>query len=112
MSRPDLNLLVTLDVLLAEESVTAAARRLRLTQSAVSRSLAKLRELFDDELFVRTGAGMRPTRRALELAAPLRRTLGELGALLEPRERFDPATAQRTFQIASLDYTQLTLLAP
>ncbi|HVH99597.1 MAG TPA: LysR family transcriptional regulator [Enhygromyxa sp.] len=108
----DLNLLVTLDVLLAEESVTAAARRLRLTQSAVSRSLAKLRELFDDELFVRTGAGMRPTRRALELAAPLRRTLGELGALLEPRERFDPATAQRTFQIASLDYTQLTLLAP
>ena len=56
MSRPDLNLLVTLDVLLSEESVTGAARRLRLTQSAVSRSLAKLRELFDDELFVRTGA--------------------------------------------------------
>jgi DNA-binding transcriptional LysR family regulator len=78
----------------------------------VSRSLAKLRELFDDELFVRTGAGMRPTRRALELAAPLRRTLGELGALLEPRERFDPATARRTFQIAALDYTQLTVLAP
>ncbi len=108
----DLNLLVTLDVLLGEESVTVAARRLRLSQSAVSRSLAKLRELFDDELFVRTGAGMRPTRRALELASPLRRTLAELGALLEPRERFDPATARRTFQIAALDYTQLTVLAP
>lgn len=108
----DLNLLVTLDVLLTEESVTGAARRLRLTQSAVSRSLAKLRELLGDELFVRTGAGMRPTRRALELAAPLRRTLAQLSALLEPRERFDPATAQRTFQIAALDYTQLTLLAP
>ncbi|HLT39946.1 MAG TPA: LysR family transcriptional regulator [Enhygromyxa sp.] len=108
----DLNLLVTLDVLLSEESVTGAARRLRLTQSAVSRSLAKLRELFDDELFVRTGAGMRPTRRALELAGPLRRTLGELNALLEPRERFDPASARRTFQIAALDYTQLTVLAP
>jgi DNA-binding transcriptional LysR family regulator len=108
----DLNLLVTLDVLLAEESVTRAARRLRLTQSAVSRSLAKLRELFGDELFVRTGAGMRPTRRALELAGPLRRTLGELGALLEPRERFDPASAKRTFEIAALDYTQLTMLAP
>lgn len=108
----DLNLLVTLDVLLSEVSVTGAARRLRLTQSAVSRSLARLRTLFGDELFVRTGAGMRPTRRALELAAPLRRTLAELGALLEPRERFDPATARRTFHIAALDYTQLTLLAP
>jgi DNA-binding transcriptional LysR family regulator len=108
----DLNLLVTLDVLLSEESVTGAARRLRLTQSAVSRSLAKLRELLGDELFVRTGAGMRPTRRAIELAAPLRRTLTELGALLEPRERFDPATTRRTFHIAALDYTQLTLLTP
>lgn len=108
----DLNLLVTLDVLLAEESVTVAARRLGLTQSAVSRSLARLRELFADELFVRTGAGMRPTRRAFELAGPLRRTLGELGALLEPRERFDPASAKRSFSIATLDAALLTLIGP
>ncbi|KIG12258.1 Transcriptional regulatory protein [Enhygromyxa salina] len=112
LTKIDLNLLVILDLLLTEENVSAAARRLRLSQSAVSRSLAKLRELFDDELFVRTGRGMRPTRRALELAAPLRRTLGDLGALLEPRERFDPLTAQRRFQIAALDYSQLTLLGP
>lgn len=112
LARIDLNLLVTLDLLLTEESVSAAARRLHLSQSAVSRSLAKLRELFDDALFVRTGQGMRPTRRALELAAPLRRTLGDLGALLEPRDRFDPQTAKRRFQIAALDYSQLTLLGP
>jgi DNA-binding transcriptional LysR family regulator len=108
----DLNLLVTLDVLLAEENVTVAARRLGLSQSAVSRSLMRLRELFGDELFVRTGQGMRPTRRALELAAPLRRALADLGGLLDPRERFDPMTAQRVFQIAALDYSQLTLIGP
>src|SRR5690349_12672275 len=108
----DLNLLVTLDVLLAEGSVTVAARRLRLSQSAVSRSLTRLRELFGDELFVRTGSGMRPTRRALELTAPLRHALAELGVLLEPRERFDPLTASRVFQIAALDYSQLTLIGP
>lgn len=108
----DLNLLVTLDVLLTEGSVTVAARRLHLSQSAVSRALAKLREMFDDELFVRTGQGMRPTRRALELAAPLRRALTQLGAVLDSRERFDPTVATRSFEIAALDYTQLTLLAP
>jgi DNA-binding transcriptional LysR family regulator len=108
----DLNLLVTLDVLLAEESVTVAARRLGLSQSAVSRSLTRLRHLFGDELFVRTGQGMRPTRRALELAAPLRRSLAELGGLLEPREAFDPKTASRVFQIAALDYSHLTLIGP
>jgi DNA-binding transcriptional LysR family regulator len=108
----DLNLLVTLDMLLAEESVTVAARRLGLSQSAVSRSLTRLRELFADELFVRTGQGMRPTRRALELVAPLRRALAELGGLLEPHEPFDPKTAERVFQIAALDYSQLTLIGP
>ncbi|PRP95881.1 Nodulation protein D 2 [Enhygromyxa salina] len=112
LSGVDLNLLVTLDLLLSEESVSAAARRLRLSQSAVSRSLSKLRELFDDELLVRTGQGMRPTRRALELATPLRRALGELGAVLEPRPHFDPRTAARRFQIAALDYSHLTLLGP
>ena len=108
----DLNLLVTLDVLLTEGSVTVAARRLGLSQSAVSRALSKLRELFDDELFVRTGQGMRPTRRALDLAAPLRRALTQLGAVLDSHERFEPETAARSFEIAALDYTQLTLLAP
>ncbi|HUM12950.1 MAG TPA: LysR family transcriptional regulator, partial [Myxococcaceae bacterium] len=61
----DLNLLRVLDVLLEEENVTRAAGRLRLTQSAVSRSLARLRRLFGDDLLLRTGRGMRPTSRAL-----------------------------------------------
>lgn len=108
----DLNLLVTLDVLLVEESVTVAARRLGLSQSAVSRSLAKLREIFDDELFVRTGHGLRPTERARTLAAPLRAALTDLGGLLSAREPFDPRTAERRFHIAALDYTQLTLIGP
>ena len=108
----DLNLLATLDVLLREETVSAAARRLGLSQSAVSRSLAKLRELFGDELLVRTGHGMRPTQRATELRAPLRRALAELGALLEPAPPFDPATAARRFVIAAFDYSQVTLIAP
>ena len=108
----DLNLLVTLDALLAEDSVSAAARRMHLSQSAVSRSLAKLRATFDDELFVRTGRGMRPTRRALELAGPLRRVMSELEGMFEQREKFDPRSAERMFEIAALDYMQLTLLVP
>jgi DNA-binding transcriptional LysR family regulator len=67
LSRPDLNLLVTLDAVLAEGSVTRAARRLGLSPSAMSRSLARLRETTGDPLLVRAGRGLVPTPRALEL---------------------------------------------
>ena len=67
MARPDLNLLVTLDVLLAEGSVARAARRLRLSPSAMSRALARLRETTGDPLLVRAGRGLVPTPRALQL---------------------------------------------
>ena len=78
MATPDLNLLVTLDVLLAEGSVARAARRLRLSPSAMSRALARLREATGDPLLVRAGRGLVPTPRALEL-----------------RERVEPARAGR-----------------
>jgi DNA-binding transcriptional LysR family regulator len=112
LSRVDLNLLVTLDALLTEESVSRAAQRLALTQSAVSRALARLRDTFGDELFVRTGHGMRATRRALELAAPLRRTLAELEGLLNAEAAFLPATSRRRFRICGVDYATSTLVAP
>lgn len=67
MSTPDLNLLITLDVLLAEGSVARAARRLRLSPSAMSRALARLRETTGDPLLVRAGRGLVPTPRALAL---------------------------------------------
>ena len=73
MSRFDYNLLNVLDVLLEEQSVTAAAARLHLSQSAVSKQLAKLREVFDDPLFERTSHGLRPTPRAKQLAPELRK---------------------------------------
>jgi DNA-binding transcriptional LysR family regulator len=110
--RSDLNLLPALDALLAEGSVTGAARRLGLTQSAVSRSLGRLRELFGDELFVRSGRGITPTRLAAELAGPLRKALADVEALLAQRGRFEPATARRTFRVAAVDYAQVVVLAP
>ena len=77
----DLNLLVVLDVLLEERSVSRAASRLSLTQSATSRALSRLREQFDDPLLVRTQSGMLPTWRALALEEGLRRTLRELSSI-------------------------------
>jgi DNA-binding transcriptional LysR family regulator len=112
LAAADLNLLVTLDALLTERSVSRAALRLSLTQSAVSRALSRLRATFGDELFVRTGHGMRPTRLALELAAPLRRTLGALEGLLTSAVAFAPRAAERRFRVSGVDYAVLTLVAP
>jgi DNA-binding transcriptional LysR family regulator len=108
----DLNLLIALNVLLEERNVTRAAGRLGLTQSAASRMLGRLRATFDDPLFVRTSRGLTPTKRALDIASPLREYLSGLEKLLLEREAFDPRTAQRRFRIAAIDYVQATLLAP
>ena len=108
----DLNLLVALDALLTEAHVTRAARRVSLTQSAMSRALSRLRVLLDDPLLVRTSQGMRPTPRALALAAPLRRTLEEVEALVYDRPAFVPARARRTFTVAAPDYAKAVLLPP
>ncbi len=105
----DLNLLVALDALLAERSVTRAAARVGLGQSAMSHALARLRVLFADELLTRGPDGMRATPRALALADPVRTALSQVQALVAPEAAFDPATAERVFRIALPDSVEVLL---
>ncbi|MDH7795414.1 MULTISPECIES: LysR family transcriptional regulator [unclassified Beijerinckia] len=101
MSRPDLNLLVTLDVLLAEGSVARAARRLRLSPSAMSRALARLRETTGDPLLVRAGRGLVPTPRALELRGQVHQLVQDGETVLRPAEQLDLGSLVRTFTLRS-----------
>jgi DNA-binding transcriptional LysR family regulator len=101
MSRPDLNLLFTLDVLLAEGSVARAARRLRLSPSAMSRALARLRETTGDPLLVRAGRGLVPSPRAIELREQVGRLVAEAEAALRPAAAVDPGRLERTFTLRS-----------
>lgn len=103
MSRPDLNLLVTLDVLLAEGSVARAARRLRLSQSAMSRALARLRETTGDPLLVRAGRGLVPTPRALELRGRIGQIVQDAEAILRPAESLDLKRLVRRFTFRNRD---------
>lgn len=103
MSRPDFNLLVTLDVLLAEGSVARAAKRLRLSPSAMSRALARLRETTGDPLLVRAGRGLVPTPRALELRERVGRLVLDTEAVLSPAEKLDLKTLDRTFTLRTSD---------
>jgi len=111
LSSVNLNLLVALDALLAERSVTRAAARVGITQSAMSNALQRLRELYDDPLFERVGRGVVPTARALALAPSLQGGLAMLGATLGT-PGFDPATAERTFVLAASDYVEFVLVPP
>ena len=99
MARPDLNLLVTLDVLLAEGSVARAARRLRLSPSAMSRALARLRETTGDPLLVRAGRGLVPTPRALDLRKRVGPLVAEAEAVLRPAALLDLGKLVRTFTL-------------
>ncbi|WP_024302056.1 LysR family transcriptional regulator [Pseudogulbenkiania sp. MAI-1] len=99
MSKPDLNQLITLDVLLTEGSVARAARRLRLSPSAMSRALARLRETTGDPLLVRAGRGLVPTPRALELREQVGQLVQDAEAVLRPAEKLDLAQLVRTFTL-------------
>ena len=99
MTAPDFNLLITLDVLLAEGSVARAARRLRLSPSAMSRALARLRETTDDPLLVRAGRGLVPTPRALELRERVSQLVQDAESVLRPAERLNLAALERRFTI-------------
>ncbi|MDB5898229.1 MAG: transcriptional regulator, LysR family [Ramlibacter sp.] len=99
MSRPDLNLLFTLDVLLAEGSVAGAARRLRLSPSAMSRALARLRDTTGDPLLVRAGRGLVPSPRAMELRERVARIVEDAQDVLRPAKRLDPKKLARTFTL-------------
>jgi DNA-binding transcriptional LysR family regulator len=106
----DLNLIVALDALLAERSVTKAAERIGITQSAMSHALARLRLVTQDELLVRAAGGMVPTPRALALASPIRHALGEVAAALHVPEAFDPRSAKLRVVLATSDYGELVVL--
>jgi DNA-binding transcriptional LysR family regulator len=105
----DLNLLVVFDALMAERHVTRAGERIGLSQPAVSAALNRLRHLLKDDLFIRRADRMQPTRKAQELAVPLRQALMQIQAALEP-QTFDPATAKCTFKLATNDFAASILL--
>ncbi|UPQ87949.1 LysR family transcriptional regulator [Vibrio sinaloensis] len=102
LARIDLNLLVCLRVLLEEQNVTRAAHRLCLSQSAVSKNLAKLRSQFDDALFVRHAHGLKPTPKALFLKPKLDNLINQLEQLTQP-EQFSPASSDYRYQIAAVE---------
>lgn len=106
----DLNLLVTLLVLLRERSVSKAAECLHLGQPAVSGALGRLRELFQDELLIRSPGGMRPTPRALELQSKLLPVLAEMQSVVLQKPLFDAATSERRFTIGVMDWVNAWLL--
>jgi len=111
LSRVDLNLLVHLDALLSERSVTRAAARVGLGQSSMSHNLARLRDLFGDELLTRGPEGLRLTPRALSLVEPVRTALAQVQALISRDAAFDPGTATRTFRLGLSDSME-ALVAP
>jgi len=103
ISRIDLNLLVTLHALLETNSTTLAAAKLYRTQSAVSIALGRLRDFFDDPLFIRKGPKLTPTEFALQLQQPLSRLIQDANTLVESSGRFDPKTSDRQITVAIPD---------
>jgi DNA-binding transcriptional LysR family regulator len=99
----DLNLLAVFQEVYRERQISAAAKRLGLTQSAVSNALARLRRVLGDELFVRTANGMQPTPFAEQVAGPLGAAMAQLTLALNQRSQFDPATSARRFVLAMTD---------
>ncbi|WP_257221808.1 LysR family transcriptional regulator [Pseudomonas atacamensis] len=106
----DLNLLVIFDALMAERHVTRAAQRIPMTQPAMSNALARLRHVFKDELFIRSGGIMEPTPRALELGEAVRQILRQTERLMSSDVGFDPATSEREFTGRMSDLTGYLLL--
>ena len=108
----DLNLLVAFEALMEERNVTRAARRVGLSQPAMSNALTRLRRTFDDPLLVRTPSGMTPTPVAQLLIEAVHAALSHLRAALEEKPAFNPAASRRAFQVLTNDYAEIVLLAP
>jgi DNA-binding transcriptional LysR family regulator len=106
----DLNLLVVFNQLLVERRVSKVADNLGISQPAVSNSLAKLRKLFDDELFLRTPKGMEPTPYADQLAESVSYALAMIHSGVNQRTSFDPASAKRSFTIGMTDIGEIYFL--
>ncbi len=107
----DLNLLVVLEAILAEQGVSQAARRMHLSQSALSHGLARLRRLLDDPLLVRVGRHMELTPKAQELRPQVRKVLAHIEALMGSSQPFDPAQVERVIHIGASDWVASNLLA-
>ncbi|MDP4021988.1 LysR family transcriptional regulator [Methylobacterium sp. NEAU 140] len=110
LSQIDLNLLRAFDVLMQERSVTRAAARLGRTQPAMSHSLAKLRDIFNDELFTRDSGLMEPTPRARELASVISRSLSDIRSAIDRHLNFEAETTSRNFRLGVSDYTAVAFL--
>ncbi|MDR4305787.1 LysR family transcriptional regulator [Chelatococcus sambhunathii] len=110
LSKMDLNLLVALDALLADRSVTRAAARIGIGQSAMSHALARLRTTFADEILTRGPDGMRPTPKAMRLAGPVREALARIEEIVAPPPAFDPATTDRLFTLGVPDSTEVMMM--
>ncbi len=108
----DLNLLVAFEALIEERHVTRAARRIGLSQPAMSNALGRLRRALGDPLFVRTTEGMALTPAAEALATAVRAAFGSLREALDEKPRFDPVSSHRTFNLLMNDYVEIFLLAP
>jgi DNA-binding transcriptional LysR family regulator len=112
LSRADLNLLALFEVVLEERHVGRAADRLRLTPSAVSHGLGRLRRLLNDPLFLRTPKGVVPTARANELAGPIAEVLARVRSVIATAAPFDPSTSTRRFAIGAPDGISAVVLRP
>lgn len=112
LRKVDLNLLIVFETLMHERSVTRAAEKLFLGQPAISAALARLRGLFDDPLFVRTGRSMEPTARAQEIFGHLSPALDSISTALSRAADFDPATSKAVFRIGLSDDVEFGLLPP
>ena len=108
----DLNLLVAFELLMRERSVSRAADKMSITQSAMSHVLHRLRQQLDDPVLVKTTHGMQPTERALSLIEPVRKVLQEIEQLIRPPASFDPAISQQRFVLAATDYLEFLVLPP
>lgn len=108
----DLNLLIALDILLEERSVSRAAERLHLSQPAASAALGRLRDFFKDELLVLHGKRMIPTSYAEGLVPDVKRILAQVDGLISMSSDFDPATSERVFRLMASDYITTVLITP
>ncbi|MBY0504453.1 MAG: LysR family transcriptional regulator [Bryobacteraceae bacterium] len=106
----DLNLLLAFDALYEERNVSRAARRIGISQPAMSNALARLRVALNDPLFERTGRGIRPSTRAERLGPAVRSGIAQLRRALQPDPRFDPRSSQRLFRLALSDYAEYRIL--
>lgn len=106
----DLNLLKAFDALMTERTVTRAAGRIGLSQPAMSHALARLRDLFADDLFVRNAAGMEPTARAREIAPLVSVAIEHIDAALNPGTSFEPARSERIFTAGMAEYAEVPLV--